>query len=177
MVSSNTRGFPRRKIEMKKLMLLLIVSACCSAFTMTASAQQADQATADAVIAMTRAQWAAGIKDPTNVADQSKDMSDDYTEFNGQYATRLDGKAMNSRMAEASGKNSGKTIGAEMANPKVQVYNGNVAILTYNYAGLTQDKDGKTEAARAKSTRVFVKKGDKWTLVHANFASDPLPKQ
>jgi ketosteroid isomerase-like protein len=161
---------------MKKLILVLIVSVCCTAFTMNASAQQADQATSDAVIAMTKAQWAAGIKDPTNVAEQSKDMSDDYTEFNGQYATRLDGKAMNSRMAEAAGKESGKTIASEMANPKVQVYNGNVAILTYNYVGLTQDKDGKQEPQRAKSTRVFVKKDNKWMLVHANFGSDPLPK-
>ena len=163
---------------MKKLMLVLVASACCSAFTINASAQQqADQATADAVIAMTKAQWAAEIKDPTNVAEQTKDASDDYTEFNGDYATRLDGKAMNSRLAEAAGKDSDKGIGAEMANPKVQVYNGDVAILTYNYAGLTQDKDGKTTPNRAKSTRVFVKKGDKWMLVHANFASDPLPKQ
>lgn len=162
---------------MKKLSLVLIASACCLAFTMNASAQQADQATADAVIAMTKAQWAAGMKDPTNVTEQSKDMSDDYTEFNGQYATRLDGKAMNSRLAEAAGKDTGKGLAAEMANPKVQVYNGDVAILTYNYVGVTQDKDGKQTPDRAKSTRVFVKKGDKWMLVHANFASDPLPKQ
>ena len=160
---------------MKKLMLALIASACCSAFALNASAQ-ADQATADAVIAMVKAQWAAEIKDPTSVAEQMKDASDDYTEFNGGYATRLDGKAMNSRLAEAAGKASGKTIAAEMANPKVQVYNGNVAVLTYNYVGLTQDKDGKTEPNRAKSTRVYVKKGEKWTLVHANFGSDPLPK-
>jgi ketosteroid isomerase-like protein len=163
-------------MEMKKLILVLIVSACCSAFTMNASAQQADQAIADAVIAMTKASWAASMKEPTNAAEQSKDMSDDYTEFNAQYATRLDGKALNSRLTEASGKDSGKTIVSEMANPKVQVYNGNVAVLTYNYVGLTQDKDGKTTPDRAKSTRVFVKKGDKWMLVHANFASDPLPK-
>ena len=162
---------------MKKLMFVLIASACCSAFAINASAQQADQATSDAVIAMVRAQWAAEIKDPTNVAEQTKDASDDYTEFNGDYATRLDGKTMNSRLAEATGKASGKTVAAEMANPKVQVYNGNVAVLTYNYVGVIQDKDGKTEPARAKSTRVFVKKGDKWTLVHANFGADPLPKQ
>jgi ketosteroid isomerase-like protein len=162
---------------MKKLMLILIASACCMAFALKASAQQADQATSDAVIAMTKAQWAAEIKDPTSVAEQMKDASDDYTEFNGAYATRLDGKTMNSRLAEATGKASGKTVAAEMANPKVQVYNGNVAILTYNYVGVTQDKDGKTEPARAKSTRVFVKKGDKWALVHANFGADPLPKQ
>jgi ketosteroid isomerase-like protein len=170
-------GVSPQENRMKKMILVLFVSACCTAFTMNASAQQADQATADAVIAMTKAQWAAEIRDPTNVSEQSKDMSDDYTEFNGDYATRLDGKVMNSRLAEAAGKNSGKTIGAEMANPKVQVYNGNVAILTYNYAGLTQDKDGKTTPIRAKSTRVFVKKGDKWMLVHANFGADPLPKQ
>ena len=162
---------------MKKLMFVLIASACCTAFAMTASAQQADQATTDAVIAMVKAQWAAEIKDPTSVAEQMKDMSEDYTEFNAQYATRLDGKAMNSRLAEATGKESGKTIAAEMANPRVQVYNGNVAILTYNYVGLTQDKDGKTEPQRAKSTRVYVKKGDKWVLVHANFGADPVPKQ
>jgi ketosteroid isomerase-like protein len=162
---------------MKKLMLVLIASACCTAFAMNASAQQADQATADAVIAMTKAQWAAEIKDPKSVAEQMKDASEDYTEFNGDYATRLDGKAMNTRLGEAAGKASGKTIAADMANPKVQVYNGNVAILTYNYVGVIQDKDGKNEPARAKSTRVFVKKGDKWTLVHANFGADPLPKQ
>ena len=162
---------------MKKLMLVLLASARCTAFAMNASAQQADQATADAVIAMTKAQWSAEIKDPTNVAEQMKDASDDYTEFNGDYATRLDGKAMSSRLAEATAKASGKTVAAEMANPKVQVYGGNVAILTYNYVGLIQDKDGKTEPARAKSTRVFVKKDNKWVLVHANFGSDPLPKQ
>jgi ketosteroid isomerase-like protein len=162
---------------MKKLMFVLIASACCSAFAINASAQQADQATSDAVIAMVKAQWAAEIKDPTNVAEQTKDASDDYTEFNGDYATRLDGKTMNSRLAEATGKASGKTVAAEMANPKVQVYNGNVAILTYNYVGVIQDKDGKMSPERAKSTRVFVKKGDKWTLVHANFGADPLPKQ
>ena len=162
---------------MKKLMLVLIASACCSALTTHAFAQDADKAIADAVIGMAKAQWAAGMKDPTNIAAQSKDMSDDYTEFNAQYATRLDGKAMNDRLAEATAKDSAKGIAAEMANPKVQVYNGDVAILTYNYVGLTIDKEGKTEPNRAKSTRVYVKKGDKWMLVHANFAADPLPKQ
>jgi ketosteroid isomerase-like protein len=163
-------------MEMKKLMLVLIASACCTAFTMNASAQQADKAIADAVIAMTKAQWAAGIKDPTNIAELSKDMSDDYTEFNGDFATRIDGKALNSRLAEGVAKDSSKGTAAEMLNEKVQVYNGDVAILTYNYAGTTIDKDGKTTPGRAKSTRVFVKKGDKWVMVHANFGSDPLPK-
>ena len=162
---------------MKKLMLVLIASACCSAFAINASAQQADQATTDAVISMVKSQWAAEIKYPTSITEQMKDAADDYTELNADYATRLDGKAMTTRLAEATGKASGKTIAAEMANPKVQVYNGNTAILTYNYVGIIQDKDGKTEPARAKSTRVFVKRGDKWVMVHANFGADPAPKQ
>src|ERR1051326_3062773 len=68
----HTGCFPRRKIEMKKLMFVLIASAVCSAFTINASAQQADQATTDAIIAMTKAQWASEIKDPTNVAERSE---------------------------------------------------------------------------------------------------------
>ena len=161
---------------MKKLVMLCIASACCSAFAFNASAQDADKEISDAVIASVKAQWAADIKNPANIAEQSKDQSDDYTELNAQYATRVDGKEMNMRLAEGAAKGSEKRIAAEMLNPKVQVYNGDVAILTYNYAGLTIGKDGKTTPSRAKSTRVFVKKDNKWVLVHANFAADPLPK-
>lgn len=161
---------------MKKMKLVLIASACCTALTMTVSAQQADQGVADAVIAMTKAQWASDIKDPSNVAEQMKDAADDYTELNADYSTRIDGKAMSTRIGEATATGSVKRVAAEMANPKVQVYNGDVAILTYNYVGVTRDKDGKTEPARAKSTRVFVKKDNKWTMVHANFGADPAPK-
>ncbi len=39
---------------------------------------------------MVKAQWAAEMKDPTNVAEQMKNIADDYTEFNGDYATRLE---------------------------------------------------------------------------------------
>ena len=59
----------------------------------------------------------------------------------------------------------------------MQFYNNDVAILSYNYLGLTKDKDGKVEPARVKSTRVYVKQGSRWMLVHANFAPDPLPRQ
>ncbi len=164
-------------MKINKLTLVFMAAGLSAAFTMNASTQQADQAISDAVIASVKAQWAADIKDPTSVAEQTKDTSEDYTEFNGQYATRVDGKALNSRLAEGAARGSEKRIAAEMLNPKVQVYNGDLAILTYNYAGLTIDKDGKTEPSRAKSTRIFVKKDNKWVLVHANFASDPLPKQ
>jgi hypothetical protein len=122
---------------------------------------------AEDVIALTKAQWAA---DMAKDADKGAAiLADDYTEFNSQFPTRIDGKALATRLNEASSMGSGKVVAAEMANPKVQVY-GNVAILTYNYFGVTLDGDGETEPNLAKSTRVYVKTNGKWMLVHANFA-------
>lgn len=127
----------------------------------------APPSTADEVIAITKAQWAADMK--KDVAGAMKNVADDYTEFNDDYPTRLDGKQINVKLAEATSGGSGSTVAAEMTNAKVQEY-GDVAILTYNYIGVSKDKDGKTQAERAKSTRVYVKKGGQWWLVHANFA-------
>jgi ketosteroid isomerase-like protein len=140
-----------------------------------AQAQQGAKSTADEVLAIVKAQWAAEMSDPTGMAAQMKDVADDYTEFNGQFATRVDGKAMAMRFGEATGGASSRTVASEMLNPKVQVY-GDVAIVTYNYAGLMKDKDGQVEPNRAKSTRVYVKQNGKWMLVHANFAGDPAPR-
>lgn len=56
-----------------------------------------------------------------------------------------------------------------MQNGRVQVY-GDTAILTYNFAGLRRAADGKVGPSLAKSTRVYVRQGGHWRLVHANFA-------
>jgi ketosteroid isomerase-like protein len=138
-----------------------------------ATAQQSRMSAADEVIAVTKAQWAA--ENAKNVAEAMKSIADDYTEFNGEFATRLDGKHMAMTLAEAGTKDASVPLVSEMTNPKVQVY-GDVAILTYNYVGLSLGKDGKVEPTRAKSTRVYVKQGGHWMLVHANFGADPLPK-
>ena len=137
------------------------------------SAQQPKTSAADEVIAVTKAQWTA--ENAKNVAEAMKNIADDYTEFNSDFSTRLDGKAMAIRRSEAGTKDAGVPLVSEMANPKVQLY-GDVAILSYNYVGLTQGKDGKNEPSRAKSTRVYVKQGGRWMLVHGNFGADPLPK-
>jgi ketosteroid isomerase-like protein len=134
-----------------------------------AMAQQAGKGAADEVIAVTKAQWAAEMK--KNTAEANKILAEDYTEFNSDYATRVDGKAVAARIGEAQASGSGTLLAAEMGNPKVQVY-GDVAILSYNYMGVVKDKDGKIENTRAKSTRVYVKQGGQWWLVHANFGED-----
>lgn len=153
---------------------VLLVAAFIASASLVGVAQQSNKQVADEVIAIVKAQWAAEQKKDTAAA--MKDVADDFTEFNSDYATRLDGKALAVRLAEAGAKaSSGSSVASEMANEKVQVY-GDVAILTYNYVGIARDKDGKTEPTRAKSTRVYVKQGGHWKLVHANFGADPLPR-
>jgi len=106
--------------------------------------------TEEEVIAVTYAQWAAEIA-------------------NSAFPTRIDGKALNTKLANALAEGGGGMLAGEMTNAKVQAY-GNVAILTYNFVGVIQDADGGTEPMLAKSTRVYVKQNGKWMLVHANFA-------
>ncbi len=134
---------------------------------------QSNEAVAKEVMALAKAEWAAFNK--KDVAKASASWADEYTQFNPIFSTRLDGKALLMTMERAFTSDSGEGLFSDMANPKVQVY-GDVAILSYNYIGISKDKDGKTEPNRAKSTRVYAKKGGKWMLVHANFGADPLPE-
>ena len=130
--------------------------------------EAASKDVADEIISITKAQWAAEMKKDSSTA--MKNIASDYTEFNFTYPTRLDGKELNQRLAEAQAEASGDLIAAEMANEKVQVY-GDTAILTYNVIGAIKEKDGTVEPLRAKSTRVYIRENNRWMLVHANFAS------
>jgi ketosteroid isomerase-like protein len=123
--------------------------------------------TAEEVIKVTYAQWAAEIANDTEAS--SAIMADDYTEFNADFPTRIDGKALNTKLANALAEGGGAMLAGEMTNPKVQAY-GDVAVLTYNFVGVVKDADGETEPMLAKSTRVYVKQNGEWKLVHANFA-------
>ncbi len=127
-----------------------------------------DPKVAAEVMALARAQWAAEAAGK-GMADQMVDTADDYTEFNPDYPVRLDGKALNSRLSEAISSDGSKSLVGDMQNAKVQVY-GDTAVLTYNFVGVTRDKDGKVSPNKAKSTRVYSKIGGKWMLVHANFS-------
>lgn len=120
------------------------------------------------VMAAARAQWAAENENkPASKAMDS--LADDYTEFNPEVPTLIEGKAVAGRFYDASLQSGDKGLVSEMINPHVQVY-GDTAILTYNYAGMTKASDGKMRSNFAKSTRVYVKQNARWMLVHANFA-------
>jgi len=132
-----------------------------------APAQAADnpQVTAE-VMALARAQWASEIAGEA-MAQQNATLADDYTEFNGDFPTLLVGKTMLTRMGEVTPND--KAMFSDLQNGRVQVY-GDTAILTYNFAGLRRGADGKVNPSLAKSTRVYVKQGGQWKLVHANFS-------
>ena len=130
-----------------------------------ASAKDDPKAAAE-VMNIVRAQWAAETAGQTPVQQLSA-VADDYTEFNADYPTLLVGKPM--ALAMVGIVPDVKSVFSDMQNARVQVY-GDTAVLTYNYAGITRGADGKIKPTTAKSTRVYVRDGGKWMLVHANFA-------
>lgn len=119
------------------------------------------------IMSLARAQWASEIAGEP-MAQQNASLAEDYTEFNGDFPTLLVGKTMATRMGEVTPYD--KAMFSDMQNPRVQTY-GDTAILTYNFAGLRRAADGKVAPSLAKSSRVYVKQGGKWMMVHANFAT------
>lgn len=152
-------------------MRMVLASALALTVMAVPASAADDPRIAAEVMALARAQWAAEAGQPMSV--QLSSVADDYTEFNPDYPTRIDGKPMALMLNEASA-GAAKSLAGDMSNPRVQVY-GDAAILTYNYAGVLQNKDGKITPNAAKSTRVYARQGGKWMLVHANFAPVVAP--
>jgi ketosteroid isomerase-like protein len=123
------------------------------------------QVTAESM-ALARAQWASEIAGEP-MAQQNVSLADDYTEFNPDLPSLLVGKTMSTRMGEVTPYD--KAMYSDMQNGHVQTY-GDTAILTYNFVGLRRGADGKVLPSLSKSSRVYVKQGGKWMLVHANFS-------
>jgi len=121
-------------------------------FSSSIFAQAAAPSAEEEIIALTYKIWKA--ENENDMATRNKYVGYDYTEFNSDYATRIDGKAKNFNLSDANAKG-GTSLADEMLNPKVQVY-GDVAILTYNFAGVIKSNDGKVVTSKAKSTRVYV---------------------
>ena len=151
--------------NVSSFMLVFLVLSHSSALFAQTPAPSAEEE----IIALTYKIWKA--ENEKDMAVRNKYISDDYTEFNPAFSTRIDGKTKNFNLSDAN-STGGTSLADEMLNPKVQVY-GDVAILTYNFAGVIKNSDSKVVTSKAKSTRVYVKMNGDWKLVHANFGSDP----
>ena len=64
-----------------------------------------------------------------------------------------------------------KILDFQMYNPHVQVY-GDVAILTYNLAQ-AQSVAGRMTVSTGKVSRVYVKQGGRWRVVHTHESVNP----
>jgi ketosteroid isomerase-like protein len=160
-----------RMISVCQLSLLSIVVTTALA---RVSHANDDLKIAAEVIAITKAQWAADIAGKP-VPEQMASVASDYTEFNANFAVRVDTQALNVKLDEAFTRDGAKQLALEMSNPRVQVY-GDTAILSYSFLGLSQAKDGKVRPSSGKSTRVYAKLGGQWKLVHAHFSTVAAPK-
>ena len=158
---------------MRRVPTLICGIAIGAVLSLTIAATQPTRSqTAKEVVTITKAEWAALAA--KNASDAVKNFAEECTMFVPDFPNRLDGKTQIFNLFEAGASDSSTSLLAEMANEKVQVY-GDVAILSYNYMGMDKDATGNVEPTRAKSTRVYVKKGRQWLLVHANFAPAEAP--
>jgi ketosteroid isomerase-like protein len=162
--------FNKQEDDLKNIMKMSLVSGLASLALIASPALAGENPKVAAeVMAMARAQWAAEIAGKP-ISEQTVSLADDYTEFSPGTPIRIDGKAMNSRLYEAGSTDGSKPLVSDMVNAKVQVY-GDTAILTYNFVGMMQTKDGKVESNNAVSTRVYALVNGKWQLVHGHFTA------
>jgi ketosteroid isomerase-like protein len=155
---------------MDKLVFAVASSLLTSSWAAPAAAAENPTVAAE-IISLVRQQWDAEIAGKP-APEQNATMADDYTEFGEDYPVLFSGKALMDRYGQAP--SDAKTVYAEMLNPKVQVY-GNTAVLTYNYLGYTRDTSGHIRPSLSNSTRVYVKQGVRWMLVHAHFSRSMTP--
>lgn len=155
-----------KNIQLVRTMLFItIIIGSVVLFNQPAMAQTNDKA-AEEVMARAKAQWAMEIAGST----ATDHLAEEYTQFSPGIPILLDGKEFITPFYEINISDGDKLVAANMANPKVQVYD-NVAILSYNFIGTVISKDGTLKPRLSKSTRVYVKKSGQWMLVHANFGS------
>jgi len=116
-------------------------------------------------------EWAAEMKGDADGMIKSK--SKDVTIFDLGNPYRTDYTVDNSVLRIEL--KSGAVLAEHMINPKVQVF-GDVAILTYNFVGMSRGSDGKISHDYNRATRVYHKEGGQWMLVHGHFSrSTPEP--
>ena len=114
-------------LQSRKSVMIFVLSFTIAfgCFLNLPAVAQTNEKVAKEVIAIAKAQWAAqSSRQPASV--WMKNIADEYTEFNPDSPTRLDGKALNGRLGDALGSGSGEFVVDEMVNEKVQVY-GDVA--------------------------------------------------
>ena len=133
-------------------------------FPMSHSFAQGEEQIKDTLIAM----WEA--IEEGDIDKYETYIHPDFTSFGENNVYRMDGKDLE---IESIGSwiSRSESIHTEMHQPKVTIM-GNVAWITYYWtdSGIT---DGERFATRGKSTRIFVKEGERWLCIHGHYTSVP----
>jgi ketosteroid isomerase-like protein len=152
---------------MRRIDLAAVAFVSLAAVTfVTAPAARADNASVEKEVMDTVArEWAAEMKG--DVDGMLKSKSKDITMFDLGNPYRTD-YTVDNTIVRAETK-PGAIITEHMINPKVQVY-GDIAILTYNFVGLSKGSDGKLWHDYNRATRIYHKENGQWMWVHGHFS-------
>jgi len=93
----------------------------------------------------------------------------DYTSFGENDPYLNEGKGMEIEGIRDWLKST-SNIHTEMHQPKITIV-GNVGWIIYYWTDSGNNKDGTHYGTRGKSTRIFVKEGEKWLCIHGHFTS------
>ena len=126
--------------------------------------------TEEEVIKLTYAQWAAEIAKDADAS--SAIMATDYTEFNAAFPTRIDGKALNTTLANALAEGGGGMLAGEMT--KAEAMEKWFAVRTKVYLAKLA-KQLKAAVADGKLTEAQAKK--KWAIVLKKIAAKKAARQ
>jgi len=144
---------------MKIISLLILSLICCNTVTANQNINIKNQ-----IIANVHAMWKA--IESKQLDDYMQYIHPDYTLFGEGDAYLHSGKDKE-RTDIGHYLKRADAVHTFMHQPKVTV-RGNTAWLTYYWSDSGEVK-GKRFTSRGKSTRIFVKEGDKWLCIHSHF--------
>lgn len=150
-----------------------IAVAAFFAFATTPAIAQDDSRIAAEIKGLAQAQIDATVARKP-VDERLSAISDDYSLFQLFSNTRIDGKSAVAALNTAAEAGGGRTLTTQMLNSRVQVY-GDTAILTYNTYSVNQDREGATNQDQARVTRVYVRRGGRWSNVHTHISRPAMP--
>jgi len=152
----------------------VVMASAFFAFAAVPALAQDDPRVAAEVIRLAQAQIDATVAGRP-VVERMSAISDDYSLFQAFSNTRIDGKAAVVSLNTAGDAGGDKTLVTQMLNSRVQVY-GDTAILTYNTYSINQDRGGDVSPEQSRVTRVYVRRGGRWTNVHTHISRPAMPK-
>ena len=145
-----------------------IIIVLLSIMTSTAMAQSAGSHEAEEIKATLVDMWDAIEKG--DLDRYASHIHPEFTTFGENDVYLASGKDLEVRGIDEYLKRA-KNVHTEMHQPSVKVV-GDVAWITYYWTD-SGEIEGKRFSSRGKSTRIFVREGDRWLCIHGHYTAVP----